>query len=327
MIPLWMVPLALACGNTVVLKPSERVPMTAERIVRAFQQAGLPPGVVNLVHGGADTVNALLGHAEVDAVAFVGSAPVARHIYTTAAGNGKRVLALAGAKNHLIVLPDADLPRAVRAIMSSAFGSAGERCLAGSVVVAVEPVGDPLVAALSSKVRRLVVGAGDRPDSEMGPLIRADARDRVEGHIRQGVAEGAVMAAEGRAPATDSGGFFLRPVLLDHVRAEMKVAQEEIFGPVLSVIRVPDLETALTVANRSRFGNAAAIFTASGASARRFRERIEAGMIGINLGVPAPPAYFPFVGWKGSVFGDLAATGAEAVSFYTRSKTVITRWS
>ncbi len=327
MIPLWMVPLAVVCGNTVVLKPSERVPMTAQRIVRAFQSARTPPGVVNLVHGGAGTAHELLVHPGVDAVAFVGSAPVARTIYATAAGQGKRVLALAGAKNHLIVLPDADLARATRAIMSSAYGSAGERCLAGSVVVAVEPVADRLVPALAAEVRRLVVGAGTQPETEMGPLIRAEARDRVEGFVRLGLAEGAVLAAEGTAPeAAPGGGYFLRPVLLDHVRPEMKVAQEEIFGPVLAVIRAPDLDEAISIANRSRFGNAAAIFTSSGEAARRFRGRIEAGMLGINLGVPAPPAYFPFVGWKGSVFGDLAATGTEAALFYTRPKTVLSRW-
>jgi malonate-semialdehyde dehydrogenase (acetylating)/methylmalonate-semialdehyde dehydrogenase len=324
MIPLWMAPMALACGNSFLLKPSERVPLTADRLAQAFADAGLPPGVFNVLHGSSATVDALLEHPDVDAVAFVGSAPVARHVYTRAAAHGKRVLALAGAKNHLIVMPDADLPRAVRSIVSSAYGSAGERCLAGSVVVAIGEVAEPLVGALASEVRRLPVGAGTVEGVEMGPLIRADHRDRVAARVREAEHEGAHVVAEGHAPER---GFFLPPVLLDHVRPEMAVAREEIFGPVLAVLRVADLDAALDLANRSPLGNAAAIFTRSGEAARRFRDRIEAGMVGINVGVPAPPAYFPFVGWKGSVYGDLAATGPEAVRFYTRPKTVMTRWT
>jgi malonate-semialdehyde dehydrogenase (acetylating) / methylmalonate-semialdehyde dehydrogenase len=325
MIPLWMAPLALACGNTFLLKPSERAPLSAQRLAELFESAGVPPGVFNLVHGSAETVNAILEHPGVDAVAFVGSAPVARHVYTRAAASGKRVLALAGAKNHLVVLPDADLERAVASIISSAFGQAGERCLAGSIVLAVGSVGDPLVAALASAVRALRVGPSDAAGTEVGPLIRSDHRERVREHIRRGESEGAVVAARGHAP--EGPGYFEAPVLFDHVRPDMSIAQQEIFGPVLSVVRVASLDEAIGVANASPFGNAAAIFTRDGRSAREFRHRIEAGMVGVNLGVPAPPAYFPFVGWKGSVNGDLAATGKEAVAFYTRTKVVLTRWT
>jgi malonate-semialdehyde dehydrogenase (acetylating) / methylmalonate-semialdehyde dehydrogenase len=326
MVPLWMAPIALGCGNCFILKPSERVPISAGLLGRCISEAGFPPGVFNLVHGSRETVQALIRHPKVDAVVFVGSAPVARSIYTTAAAEGKRVLALAGAKNFLIVMPDADLPRTVDAILASAFGSAGERCLAGSVVVAVAPVGDPLVAALAARIQSLKLGSGLQPEVEMGPLIRPDHRARVESYIERGKAEGAQLAARGSIPVTSGPGFYVPPILFDHVRPEMTIAQEEIFGPVLSIIRVNSLAEALEVANRSPFGNASAIFTRDGKAAREFRERIEAGMVGINIGVPAPAAYFPFVGWKGSVYGDLAATGREAISFYTRVKTVTTRW-
>jgi malonate-semialdehyde dehydrogenase (acetylating)/methylmalonate-semialdehyde dehydrogenase len=325
MVPLWMAPLAIACGNSFVLKPSERVPRSAERIVELFREAGLPAGVLNLVHGGRDTVGALLDHTGLDAVAFVGSAPVAREVYARAAASGKRVLALAGAKNHLVVMPDAVLAPTVDAIVSSAFGSAGERCLAASVVIAVGAVGDPLVAALSERVRSLRVGAGNAPGTEMGPVIRDDHRLRVAEWVRRGEAEGARVVARGQTPE-GSPGFFSPPVLFDGVRPEMAIAQEEIFGPVLSVVRVGSLAEAIDAANGSRFGNAASIFTSDGGSAREFSHRIEAGMVGVNIGVPAPAAYFPFVGWKGSVYGDLAATGRAAVAFYTRTKVVTSRW-
>ena len=325
MVPLWMAPLAIACGNTFILKPSERVPVSADALARHFDAAGLPPGVFNLVHGSRAAVDALVAHPGVDAVAFVGSAPVARHVYATAAEHGKRVLALAGAKNHLIVMPDADLDRAVDAILSSAFGSAGERCLAASVVIAVEPIGDALVERLAEKVRTLRVGDGMVEGTEMGPVIRAEHRDRVLAWVRQGEEGGARLAARGSVPE-GSAGFFVPPVLFDRVRPEMAIAQEEIFGPVLSVIRSTSLDEAIGLANRSRFGNAAAIFTRDGKSAREFAHRVEAGMVGVNIGVPAPAAYFPFVGWKGSVFGDLAATGREAVLFYTRTKVITRRW-
>ncbi len=325
MVPLWMAPLAIACGNSFLVKPSERVPRSAERLVELFHEAGLPPGVLNLVHGGRATVEALLDHPGLDGVAFVGSAPVAREVYARAASSGKRVLALAGAKNHLVVMPDAVLAPTVDAIVSSAFGSAGERCLAASVVIAVGSVGDPLVSALAERVRSLRVGPGSAPDTEMGPLIRADHRERVEEWIRRGETDGARLVARGETPVGASG-FYSAPVLFDGVRPEMAIAQEEIFGPVLSVIRVGSLEEAIEAANRSRFGNAASIFTSHGRSAREFSYRVEAGMVGVNIGVPAPAAYFPFVGWKGSVYGDLAATGRAVVAFYTRTKVVTTRW-
>ncbi len=325
MIPLWMAPLALVCGNTFVLKPSERVPFSAERIGRLAEESGLPPGVLNLVHGGREAVEAIVDHPGIDAVAFVGSAPVAREVYTRSAAAGKRVLALAGAKNHLVVLPDAELRPTVEAIVGSAFGQAGERCLAGSVVLAVEPGADRLVAALAERVRSLRVGPSDDPATEVGPLIRPEQCRRVAEWVERGRAEGARTAAVGTVP-TGSGGFYHPPVLFDGVRPEMTIAQEEIFGPVLSVIRAASLAEAIEVANRSRFGNAAAIFTRDGRAAREFSHGIAAGMVGVNVGVPAPLAHFPFVGWKGSVFGSLAATGREALEFYTRTKVVTTRW-
>ena len=325
MIPLWMAPLALVCGNAFILKPSERVPLSATLLARLVDEAGFPPGTFNLVHGDAAAVDALLSHPGVDAVSFVGSAPTAKHVYATAAAHGKRVQALAGAKNHLLVLPDADLDRTVPAIVSSAFGQSGERCLAGSVVLAVEPVGDELVRRLAAAVRALPVGAAGDAATAVGPVIRPDHRARVLKWIEDGERAGAEVAARGTAPAA-ADGFYVAPVLFDRVRPEMAIAQEEIFGPVLSVVRVPTLDEALRVANRSRFGNAAAIFTRDGKAAREFTHRIEAGMVGVNIGVPAPAAYFPFVGWKGSFYGDLHATGRDAVDFYTRKKVVTTRW-
>jgi malonate-semialdehyde dehydrogenase (acetylating) / methylmalonate-semialdehyde dehydrogenase len=325
MIPLWMAPLAMVCGNAFILKPSERVPLSAVRLARLVGEAGIPAGVFNLVHGGREAVDALLVHPGVSAISFVGSAPTARHIYTTATATGKRVQALAGAKNHIIVMPDADLSKSVPAIISSAFGQAGERCLAGSVIVAVEPVGDPLVQALAAEVKKLKVGEGWAPETAVGPVIRSEHRERVLEWIRTGEREGARVVAKGVAPDR-ADGYYVPPVLFDQVRPEMTIAQEEIFGPVLSVIRTASLAEAIEVANRSRFGNAAAIFTRNGGAAREFRYRIEAGMLGVNIGVPAPAAYFPFAGWKGSFFGDLHATGRDAIEFYTRKKVVTTRW-
>ncbi|HLM70582.1 MAG TPA: CoA-acylating methylmalonate-semialdehyde dehydrogenase [Thermoplasmata archaeon] len=325
MIPLWMAPLALVCGNSFILKPSERVPLSATLLARIVEKAGFPQGTFNLVHGDVDAVNAILTHPGIDAVSFVGSAPTARHVYTTAAAHGKRVQALAGAKNHIIVMPDADLGRSVPAIMSSAFGQSGERCLAGSVVVAVEPGGDRLVAQLSEAVRNLSVGPAGDSGTDVGPVIRADHRDRILKWIREGEASGATVVARGPTPP-HAGGFYVGPILFDHVRPEMSIAQEEIFGPVLSVVRAGSLDEALEIANRSRFGNASAIFTRDGKAAREFTHRIEAGMIGVNIGVPAPAAYFPFVGWKGSFFGDLHATGRDAIDFYTRKKVITSRW-
>jgi malonate-semialdehyde dehydrogenase (acetylating) / methylmalonate-semialdehyde dehydrogenase len=325
MIPLWMAPLALVCGNSFVLKPSERVPLSASLLARFVAEAGFPAGTFNLVHGDSEAVNALLAHPGVDAVSFVGSAPTARHVYTTAAANGKRVQALAGAKNHMVVMPDADLERSVPAILSSAFGQSGERCLAGSVVLAVDPIGDALVARLSSSVRSLHVGRANDASTDVGPVIRPDHRSRVLRWVEEGEKDGARVVARGPTPP-GSEGYYVPPTLFDGVRPEMGIAQEEIFGPVLAVIRVPSLDEALAVANRSRFGNAAVIFTRDGKAAREFAHRIEAGMVGVNIGVPAPPAYFPFVGWKGSFYGDLHATGRDAIEFYTRKKVVTTRW-
>jgi malonate-semialdehyde dehydrogenase (acetylating) / methylmalonate-semialdehyde dehydrogenase len=325
MIPLWMAPLALVCGNCFVLKPSERVPLSATLLTRWMAEAGFPAGTFNLLHGDAAAVDALLVHPGIDAISFVGSAPTARHVYTTAAAHGKRVQALAGAKNHLLVMPDADLDRSVPAIISSAFGQAGERCLAGSVVVAVEPGADRVVARLAEAVANLVTGPAGDSETNVGPVIRPDHRDRVLRWIRDGEAMGAIVVARGTVPP-NAEGYYVPPVLFDRVRPEMAIAQEEVFGPVLSVIRAASLDEAIEIANRSRFGNAAAIFTRDGGAARTFTHRIEAGMLGVNIGVPAPAAYFPFVGWKGSFFGDLHAAGRDAVEFYTRKKVVTSRW-
>jgi malonate-semialdehyde dehydrogenase (acetylating) / methylmalonate-semialdehyde dehydrogenase len=325
MIPLWMAPLALVCGNAFLLKPSERVPLSASLLADLVQKAGFPAGTFNLVHGDADAVNAILAHPGIDAVSFVGSAPTAKHVYTTAAAHGKRVQALAGAKNHLIVMPDADLDRSVPAIISSAFGQSGERCLAGSVVVAVEPGADRLVERLAEAVRKLSVGAAGDAGTVVGPVIRADHRERILNWVREGEASGATVVARGLTPA-GAGGYYVAPILFDRVRPEMSIAQEEIFGPVLSVVRAKSIDDAIEIANRSRFGNAAAIFTRDGRSAREFTRRIEAGMVGVNVGVPAPAAFFPFVGWKGSFFGDLHAAGRDAVDFYTRKKVITARW-
>ena len=325
MIPLWFGPLALVCGNTFILKPSERVPISANLVAKLVTEADFPFGTFNVVHGASATVDALLTHPGVDAVSFVGSAPTARHIYTTAAAHGKRVQALAGAKNHMIVLPDADLERSVPVIMSSAFGQAGERCLAGAVIEAVEPVGDRLIAKLTEAISRTVTGPAIDAATEVGPVIRADHRDRILRWIRDGESIGAQVVARGSMPS-GTDGYFVSPVLLDRVRPEMSIAQEEIFGPVLCVIRVSSLDEAIENANRSKYGNASAIFTRDGKAARDFVQRIEAGMVGVNIGVPAPAAFFPFAGWKGSFYGDLHATGRDAIEFYTRRKVVTSRW-
>jgi malonate-semialdehyde dehydrogenase (acetylating)/methylmalonate-semialdehyde dehydrogenase len=325
MVPMWMYPLAIACGNAFVMKPSERVPLSVTRLCELFTAAGLPDGVFNVVHGDAATVRALITHPDVRAVSFVGSEPVAREVYRTASAAGKRVQALAGAKNHLIVMPDADLAFTVEAVVSSAFGNAGERCLAASVVVAVGDVADPLVAGLRERLARLRVGDGLRPDTEMGPVITAEARARIASEIDNAVADGAELVHDGRGQGPGDG-FFLGPTLFDRVRPDTRLGRTEIFGPVLAVVRVASLEEAIAVANASEFGNAAAIFTRSGQSARTFRERIQAGMVGVNIGVPAPVAYLPFAGWKHSFYGDLHATGEDAVQFYTERRVVTTRW-
>ena len=326
MIPLWMIPLALVSGNAFVLKPSERTPLTALRLAELFYEAGLPPGVLNVVHGGRTIVERLLSHPGIRAISFVGSQPVAQHVYSMAATNGKRVQALGGAKNFHVVLPDADLERTVQMLTSSAYGSAGERCLAGSVVVAVGDAGDRLVEAMQARIRRLVVGNGSEPESEMGPLIRAQHRERVVSYIDRGVREGAQLVYDGRAHAVPTSGFFLGPTLFDRVSNNMAIAREEIFGPVLSIIHEPSLEAAVKTANQSRFGNTTTLYTRSGAAARYYRENIQAGMVGINVGVAAPVAWFPFSGWKDSFYGDLHATGSDGFTFYTERQVVTERW-
>jgi malonate-semialdehyde dehydrogenase (acetylating)/methylmalonate-semialdehyde dehydrogenase len=325
MVPLWMYPFAIACGNTFVLKPSEKVPLTPARIIELLHDAGLPPGVMNLIHGGKEAVDALLHHPLVKAVSFVGSTPIAKYIYTTAAAEGKRVQALGGAKNHLVVMADADMPKTVEAIIGSAFGAAGERCLAGSVLVPVGDAAGPLLDLLVKRTREIAVGDGSKDGIEMGPLVTSDHCQRVAGYIDKGVAEGATPVCDGREHK-GNGGYFLGPTIFDNVTPEMTIAKEEIFGPVLSVIRVPTLDDAIKLVNQSPFGNATAIFTNNGKSAREYSSRIEVGMVGINVGVAAPMAFFPFAGWKNSFFGDLHAHGKDAVGFYTEQKVIMSRW-
>src|SRR5437588_11088056 len=325
MIPLWMFPLAVVAGNTFVLKPSERTPLGAVRLAELFTEAGFPPGVLNLVHGAGPVVDALLTNPAVAAISFVGSAPVARHVYEVAAAQGKRVQALGGAKNHIVVMPDADLELAVPAILGSAFGNAGERCLAGSVAVAVRGVEEKLLPALKEQAEALVVAPGDQPGAQVGPLIRDDHRRRVVGHIEKGLADGARLLADGR-PQMQRAGWFLGPTILEGVTDEMAAGRDEIFGPVLSVSHQADLDTAIGQANRMALGNMAVIFTSSGRAARRFREEVQAGMVGVNVPIAQPFAFFPFSGWKGSFYGDLHVHGTDGVDFYTRKKVVVTRW-
>ena len=326
MIPLWMFPIAIAAGNTFVLKPSERTPQTGLRLAELLLEAGLPPGVLNVVHGAREAVDALLDHPLVRAVSFVGSEAVARHVYARAAASGKRVQAMAGAKNHLLVLPDADLDLTVKAVMGSAFGAAGQRCLAGSVLVPVGKAAEPLLERVAAETRTTRVGDPFAQDSAMGPVIREDARARVRRFIEQGVSEGAALLVDGRAAPGAADGFFIGPTLFDRVSPDSALAKEEIFGPLLATVRAGSVEEAVALANRSRFGNAASIFTTSGRAAAYFRRNVEAGMIGVNVGVAAPMAFFPFAGWKGSFFGDLHATGEDAVRFYTETRVVVERW-
>jgi malonate-semialdehyde dehydrogenase (acetylating)/methylmalonate-semialdehyde dehydrogenase len=325
MVPMWMYPFAIACGNAFVLKPSEKVPLTPTRAAELLHDAGLPDGVFNIIHGDRITVEALLKHPLVRAVSFVGSTPVAKFIYSTAAAEGKRVQSLGGAKNHMVVMPDANIEKSVEAIMSSAFGAAGERCLAGSVLVPVGEAAEPLLAALVAKCRSLKVGNAVDSGVEMGPLVTGEHRTRVAGYIDKGIAEGAQPLCDGR-DRMDGEGFFLGPTVFDHVNPSMTIARDEIFGPVLSVIRVNTLDEAIALVNRSPFGNTTTIYTASGKSAREFATRIEVGMVGVNMAVAAPMAFFPFSGWKQSFFGDLHAHGKDAVAFYTEQKVIMSRW-
>ncbi|HTM48657.1 MAG TPA: CoA-acylating methylmalonate-semialdehyde dehydrogenase [Bryobacteraceae bacterium] len=324
MVPMWMYPFAIACGNSFILKPSEKVPLTPTRTAELLQEAGVPAGVFNLVHGDKTAVDALLEHPLVKAISFVGSSPVAKYVYETAAAQGKRVQALGGAKNHLVVMPDANPEKSVEAIMGSAFGAAGERCLAGSVLVAVGDV-DPVLDLLLRKTKELRVGDGSKPETDMGPLVTGEHRQKVVGYIEKGVAEGAKPLCDGRE-AAHGDGFFVGPTIFDNVQPEMTIAREEIFGPVLSVIRVKSLDEAIGLVNSSRFGNTTSIFTSDGKTAREYAERIEVGMVGVNIGVAAPMAFFPFCGWKESFFGDLHAHGRDAISFYTEQKVIMTRW-
>ncbi|MFE4709962.1 MULTISPECIES: CoA-acylating methylmalonate-semialdehyde dehydrogenase [unclassified Paenibacillus] len=327
MVPCWMFPLAIAVGNTFVLKPSERTPLLANRLAELFHEAGLPAGVLNIVHGAHDVVNGILEHPEIKAVSFVGSQPVAEYVYTTGTAHGKRVQALAGAKNHSIVLPDADLDLTVKEIVNAAFGSAGERCMACAVVVAVGDVADELVERLSAAADQITIGNGLEEGTFLGPVIRGGHKERTLGYIESGEAEGGVLVRDGRKDeAVQNSGYFVGPTIFDRVSSEMKIWKDEIFAPVLSVMRADTLEDAIAIANRSEFANGACLFTSNGSSVRQFRETIDAGMLGVNLGVPAPMAFFPFSGWKKSFYGDLHANGTDGVEFFTRKKMVTARW-
>jgi malonate-semialdehyde dehydrogenase (acetylating)/methylmalonate-semialdehyde dehydrogenase len=327
MVPCWMFPLAIACGNTFVLKPSERTPLLANRLAELFHEAGLPAGVLNIVHGSREVVNGILKHPDIKAISFVGSQPVAEYVYTTGTAHGKRVQALAGAKNHSIVLPDADLDLAVKEIVNAAFGSAGERCMACAVVVAVGEIGDELVARLTDAANRITIGNGLEEGTFLGPVIRDAHKERTVRYIESGEAEGGVLVRDGRNDdAVRGAGYFLGPTIFDQVKSEMSIWKDEIFAPVLSIMRAATLEEAIDIANRSELANGACLFTTSGVSARQFRETIDAGMLGINLGVPAPMAFFPFSGYKKSFYGDLHANGTDGVEFYTRKKMVTARW-
>jgi malonate-semialdehyde dehydrogenase (acetylating)/methylmalonate-semialdehyde dehydrogenase len=325
MVPLWTLPIAIGAGNTYILKPSERTPVSAQRLGELLGEAGLPDGVFNIVNGAREAVDAILEHPGIRAVSFVGSQPVAHHVYEVGCAHGKRVQALAGAKNSMIVMPDAVLDKAVPNIISSAYGNAGERCLAGSVLVAVGDVADPLVEKLKERAAAMKVGRGSDPESELTPLIRDSHRQKVREYINLGEREGATVVLDGRS-APQEEGFFLGPTLLDNVTGEMRVGREEIFGPVLSVVRAKDLDDAIEFTNGSPFGNACSIFTESGSAVRHFREKIEAGMLGVNIGVAAPMAFFPFNGVKNSFYGDLHATGKDGVRFFTENKVEITRY-
>jgi malonate-semialdehyde dehydrogenase (acetylating)/methylmalonate-semialdehyde dehydrogenase len=328
MVPLWMFPLAVACGNTFVLKPSERDPSTSLKLAQLFEAAGLPPGVLNVVQGDKEAVDALLAHPDVAAVSFVGSTAVAAHIYDAGTRHGKRVQALGGAKNHLVVMPDADLDQAADALVGAGYGSAGERCMAVSVAVVVGRIADELVARLVQRVRTLNVNDGSIIGVDMGPLVTAAHRDRVTTYIADGVREGAALVVDGRGlrVAGREQGFFLGPSLFDHVQPAMRIYREEIFGPVLSIVRVPDFAAAVELVNGHEYGNGVACYTGDGGIAREFTRRVKAGMVGINVPIPVPMAFHSFGGWKRSLFGDHHIYGDEGVRFYTRYKSVMQRW-
>jgi len=328
MVPMWFLPYAIACGNTVIIKPSEKTPMTMGRIARLFEEAGLPAGVLNVVHGGKDAVDAMLDHPEVRAISFVGSTPVARYIYQRAAANGKRAQAQGGAKNPVVVLPDADMDMTTRIVADSAFGCAGQRCLASSVVITVGEAGGMFTPQITDAAASRRVGYGIDAGVEMGPVISADSRTRIEGLIAQGVAAGAKPVVDGRQKPVSGyeKGHFISPTVLAGVDPSSELARTEVFGPVLSVMHADTVDAAIDIVNRSAYGNMACLFTSSGAAARQFRYEARAGNIGINVGVAAPMAYFPFSGWKDSFFGDLHAQGRDAIDFYTEKKVVVERW-
>ena len=328
MVPMWMFPMALACGNTFILKPSERDPSAGYRIAELLLEAGVPPGVFNVINGDKEAVDALLRHAQVDAISFVGSTAIASYIYATAAEHGKRVQALGGAKNHMVVMPDADLDQATDALMGAAYGAAGERCMAVSVAVAVGGVGDRLMDKLVPRVRALKIGPGSDPDAEMGPLVTAAHLERVRSYVDLGVTEGAKLVVDGRGLKLQGyeGGFFLGGCLFDNVKPDMRIYKEEIFGPVLAVVRAEGFEDAVKLVNEHEYGNGVAIFTRDGDAAREFTSRVQIGMVGVNVPIPVPMAFHSFGGWKRSLFGDTAVYGMEGVHFYTRLKTVTARW-
>jgi malonate-semialdehyde dehydrogenase (acetylating)/methylmalonate-semialdehyde dehydrogenase len=326
MVPMWMWAPAIACGNCFILKPSEKDPSASLLTAELLKEAGLPDGVFNVVHGDKVTVDALLEHPGIAAVSFVGSTPIARYIYETGTKHGKRVQALGGAKNHMIVLPDADVDMAADAAVSAGYGSAGERCMAVSVLVAVGDVADPLVAAIKERLPKVKVGNGLEPDSEMGPLVTREHRDKVSSYIASGSEQGATVVADGRETAPEGDGFFLGVSLLDNVTTEMDAYRDEIFGPVLSVVRAPSYDEAVKLVNDNPYGNGVALFTRDGGVARQFQFDVTAGMVGINVPIPVPVAYYSFGGWKASLFGDSHAYGPESIHFYTRGKVVTSRW-
>ena len=325
MVPMWFFPVAIACGNTVVVKPSEKDPSAAMFMAQLWKEAGLPDGVFNVVHGDKEVVDALLVHPGIKSISFVGSTPIARYVYETGTKAGKRVQALGGAKNHMIVFPDCDLELAADAAINAGFGSAGERCMAISAIVAVEPIGNALVARIKSRMANIVTGDGTK-GSDMGPLVTAVHRDKVASYIEAGAKEGATVVVDGRDLKVDGDGFFLGPTLLDNVTSKMSVYTDEIFGPVLSIIRVNTYDEALNLVNSHQYGNGTAIFTNDGGAARRFQNEVEVGMVGINVPIPVPMAYYSFGGWKNSLFGDSHAHGTEGVHFFTRGKVVTSRW-
>jgi malonate-semialdehyde dehydrogenase (acetylating) / methylmalonate-semialdehyde dehydrogenase len=325
MVPFWFLPFAIGCGNSFILKPSEQVPLTQQIAFEVLDSIGLPPGVVNLVNGGREVVEGMLDHPDIDAISFVGSAPVARIVYERSAKAGKRVQALGGAKNHMVVMPDAVIDKTVNGIIGSAFGAAGQRCMAGSVVVTVGDARDRLLPALKEATESVRVGDGLDERNELGPVVSETALERILAAVDRGVEEGAELLVDGRDAGVTEGSFIGATILTD-VSPDMELAREEVFGPVLSMIHVDTLDEAIETVNGSRFGNGVSIFTESGAAVRRFKHDVEAGMVGVNIGVAAPVAFFPFSGWKDSFLGDLHAHGTDAVDFYTRKKTITTRY-